>query len=122
MDKTTESKIDTLEEILLLVNVNSIANTENIPLSQHKSLKSKWLVGNGSNKIGTFESAMASFDIGIKSMVDAFKEIASIFSSKTTTKMIGEDCCLGFDKFALETNTNIIECLSDDHVTEFVEN
>jgi hypothetical protein len=48
---------------------------------------------------------------GIKSMVSGIKEIASLFSSTSTTKIIGEDCCTGFDQFAMDTSSQTINCL-----------
>ena len=68
----------------------------------------------------SFVTAMAEFDIGVKSMVAAFKAIASLLGTKTTTTMIGKDMCLGFDNFDLNTSSNVIECMADEYLDEWV--
>ena len=50
----------------------------------------------------------------------AFKDLASAFGTKSTTKIVGKDTCMGFDKFSDNTTVNVVECLPDQNVGDFV--
>jgi len=80
----------------------------------------EWIQEGDASSLANFAAAMASFDTGIGSMVGAFSAIMQLFSTKTTTTIIGEETCLGFNTFDDATTINIIQCLSDDHVEDFV--
>ena len=46
--------------------------------------------------------------------------LAEAFGSKTTSKIIGKEACLGFDSFSDDTSVNVVQCLDDEHVADFV--
>lgn len=109
---------DSTMDALALATVRAVANAAGIPL--YVQLNGPIMQAN--NSTAGFAAAMAAFDAGVTTMVHAFHEIASIFSTKTTNKIIGEQSCLGFNKFADNTSVNVIQCLPDEHATEFVDN
>lgn len=99
-------------DVYLLLTVLSVGRALHaLPNSVQRSTK---------EDVGSFVAAMAAFDQGVKSAVDALKALASAFGTHTTTKIIGEDSCMGFDKFSENTTVNVIQCLPDEHVETFV--
>jgi hypothetical protein len=66
-----------------------------------------------------FANAMAGYDKLLKGMLSAFQGIASAFGTKSTTRIIGEQSCLGFNSFHDNISTNIVQCLADDHGSFF---
>ncbi len=65
-------------------------------------------------------TAMEMLSVGINSMVGSFEKIASLFSTSSKSQIIGTESCLGFDSFAENTTVQVIECLPDAQVAEFV--
>lgn len=65
-------------------------------------------------------TAMEMLDMGINSMVDSFDKIASVFATSSKSIIIGTESCLGFNSFAENTTVQVIECLPDSKVTDFV--
>lgn len=99
-------------DVYLLLTALSVGHAINmLPMSMR--------IGNGGYK--GFDSAMAEFDKGIKSMVDAFKSIAEAFGTHSTTKIIGKEACLGFNEILENTTVNLVQCLDDQYVMDFVE-
>uniref|UniRef100_A0A0G4I4Y9 Uncharacterized protein n=1 Tax=Chromera velia CCMP2878 TaxID=1169474 RepID=A0A0G4I4Y9_9ALVE len=69
----------------------------------------------------SFSGSMKILDEGITSAVHAVKEVLSIFSTKSTSQIIGEQTCLGFDQFKSKSVVNVIECLDDSKSVDFVD-
>jgi hypothetical protein len=63
----------------------------------------------------SFADAMAAFDVSLKSVISSFPSLASALGTKKTSKIIGEQTCLGFDSFQDNISTNVVQCLADAH-------
>ena len=109
-----------LDNELLLV-IAGTAHSNGVPISPiPQKVPSAWLRAPTvlQSGVGSWFNTLCS---GITSFCDAFQSIANTFGSKSTTKEIHDDTCLGFTNFAANTSANSIKCIGDEHLEDFVD-
>lgn len=109
--------------MFLMLAVKAVAREENVPLAPHVAgtllLPSSWL-GAVQPHQGSWGSAFSNFEKAVGSLTGALEKIIGVFGKKSSTKLVKEETCLGFNHYDQNVTYVPLRCLEDKYAAEFL--
>ena len=104
------------------------AAVEHVPVSSASLLASSDVAGQvplppswfGTPQVLRGGDPFEYFDRAVQSATSALQSIIGVFGSHTTTRLVKEETCLGFEHYRQNVSTMTLECLADAHVAEAI--